>query len=556
MRIEPVEVLFKGGRLLNVFTGRIQELDIAVDKGRIVGWNGYTGRKVVDLHGMYVLPGFIDAHLHIESTLLTPSEFAKAVLPTGTTTVIADPHEIANVMGIDGIRYMLEASRSVPLNIFFMLPSCVPSSPLETAGARLGAEDLRPLLDEERIIGLAEVMDVEGVLGGRKDIIEKLRLFGDRPVNGHAPSLTGRDLNRYISYGIHTDHESTSFAEGMEKVEKGMFLMIREGTTAKDLEALLPLIGEGLERRLAFVSDDRDPMDLCREGHINSILRKAIKSGIDPFTAVRMVTINPAQHYGLKDLGAIAPGYRADMVVLPDLEGFNPYMVIKDGRVVVKGGNVLWDGESPPLVWKGMKTVLGDIRIEARGEYIRVIEVSPWTILTKARIEKGKVEDGWVVSDPERDLLKVVVFERHRGTGNRGIGFVKGFNLKEGAIASSVAHDAHNLVALGVDDEDILLAARKVREMNGGLVVVAKGRLLASLPLPVAGLMSPKPLKEIVDALEILLSTTRKLGSSLPNPFMALSFISLPVVPELRVTDKGLVDVERGKVVSPFVDEN
>lgn len=549
-----VDTVLKGGKLLNVFTGELLEVDIAIDKGVILGWNGYEGSRVIDSTGMYIVPGFIDAHLHIESTLMTLPEFARAVVPQGTTTVIADPHEIANVMGVEGIHYMIDSSRSIPMNIYFMLPSCVPSSPLETSGARLKAEDLKDLLQEERVLGLGEVMDVGGVLEGREDIIKKLSLFRGKPVDGHAPSLTGMDLNHYISLGIDTDHETSSLREGMEKIEKGMFLMIREGTTEKDLKSLLPLIRGETERRLAFVSDDKDPIDLLEEGHINSILRKAVRSGVCPLTAIRMVTLNPAQHYGLKGLGAIAPGWRADIVVLPDLKEFIPHLVIKDGKVVAREGKALWEGKYPSLVWEGVKVAFGDIRVKAEAEHIRVIEVLPQTILTKERVEKAKVKDGWVVSDPERDLLKVAVFERHRKTGNTGVGFIKGFGLREGAIASSVAHDAHNIVALGIEDNDILLAAKEVAAMKGGLVAVARGRILASLPLPVAGLMSPRPLTEVADDLRKLLSVAKGLGSILPNPFMTLSFVSLPVVPELRITDKGLIDARRGRIVSLFVE--
>ena len=550
-----VDRVLKGGKVVNLFTGEIEELDVAIDKGTIAGWNGYKGKEVIHVKGLYLLPGFIDAHLHIESTLMTPPEFARAVVPRGTTTVIADPHEIANVMGVKGIRYMIKSSRDIPLNLYIMLPSCVPSSPLETAGARIEAEDLEELLSEERVIGLGEVMDVAGVLSGREDLLKKLSLFQGRPVDGHAPSLRGKDLDRYISRGIYTDHETTSEEEGLEKLEKGVFLLIREGTTEKDLKTLIPLIKRETERRLAFVSDDRSPSDLVEEGHMDGILRKAIDEGVDPLVALRMVTLNPAEFYRLKGIGAIAPGYRADIVVLPDLKRFKPIMVIKDGEVVARDGVPLWERKGYPCPWEGMKIEIKNIDVMAEGELLRAIEVIPDSILTRERIVRAKIQDGKAISDPDRDLLKAVVFERHRATGNRGIGFVMGFGLRKGAIASSIAHDAHNLVVVGVDDRDILLAAKKVTDMKGGLTVVAEGRTLASLPLPVAGLMSYEPVETLSAMHKGLIDTTRHLGCKLPDPFMSLSFLSLPVVPKLRITDKGLVDGEEGQIVPLFVKE-
>ncbi|MBI5285995.1 MAG: adenine deaminase [Deltaproteobacteria bacterium] len=554
----PANLLLKDARIVNVFSGKVEKGSVAIYKDRIAGIGEYRAKRVIDLDGLFLSPGLIDSHIHIESTMLCPSEFARVVVPRGTTTVIIDPHEIANVLGVKGIRYFLEAGISLPIDIHIMLPSCVPATPLETSGARLTARSLRPFLRNKNALGLAEVMNYHGVVGGDKDLLMKIGLcYPDSPIDGHAPGLSGKKLNAYIAPGISSDHESTEAKEAEEKMRKGVFIMIREGTTEKNLDVLLPLVAKANSRRFAFVSDDRHPIDLLNEGHLDDILRKAVKRGLDPVIAIQLITINPAEHFGLKGIGAIAPGYRADMVVFKDLKGFMARMVFKAGRLVARDGRVLkgaiqWQktapGDSIKVDWKRV----GGIGVRAWGRRIKVIQVFPGQIVTQKVVERPRVVGGMVVSETGRDILKVVVIERHRGTGNVGVGFVRGFGLKKGGMASSVAHDSHNIVAVGVNDGDILMAAKRVVEMGGGLTVVSDGRVLASLPLPIAGLMSDRPLEEVVKAMEGVLKAARRLGCKLPDPFMTMSFLALPVIPEIRLTDKGLVDVERFEVVSVF----
>ena len=552
---KKADTLLINGKVFNVFTSRFFESPVAIYRGIIVGWDDYEADEVIDLEGGYLLPGFVDAHIHIESTLMTPGRFAMAVLPHGTTTVIADPHEIANVMGIDGLSYMLSSTASIPMNVFFMLPSCVPSSPFETSGARLDYEDLSRFADHDRVLGLAEVMDTAGLLMGDEGVLRKVSYFSKSHVDGHAPGLRGKGLNAYLAGGISTDHESTALSEAEEKLEKGLFVMIREGTTEKNLDALLPLVRPESSARFSFVSDDIHPVDIYEDGHIDRILKKAVDRGMDIPMAIRMVTINPAEHYGIKGIGAIAPGYRADLVLLSDLKDLTPSIVFKDGIKVAQEGEVLYDYKGYPAPYDCMNLHIKDVSIEVRGREgdIRVIEVLPDQILTRALRLKPRIVDGLVVSDTERDILKIAVFERHRGTGRAGIGFVKGFGLKRGAMASSFAHDAHNLIAVGVDDRDIILAVKSVAGMGGGLCVVCDGKILAGLPLPVAGLMSDRPLREIVEGFRGLIEGAESIGSCLKDPFMTLSFISLPVIPELRLTDMGIVDVEKGDIVPLFV---
>lgn len=556
---KPADLLLKNARIVNVFSGKIEEGSVAIHRGRITGIGGYRARRVTDLKGLYLSPGLIDSHIHIESTMLCPAEFARAIVPRGTTSVIIDPHEIANVWGIKGIRYMLKAGIGLPLDIYIMLPSCVPATSMETSGARLTARCLKPLLRERNILGIAEVMNYPGVIAGDRDLLAKIRLGleKDRRIDGHAPGLSGKALNAYIASGITSDHECTEIKEAEEKLKKGMFIMIREGTTEKNLETLLPLVEKANSRRFSFVSDDRHPFDLFSVGHLDDILRKAVRMGLDPVTAIQLTTINPAEHLGLKDRGSIAPNYRADMVVFNNLKDFKPVMVFKDGRLVARDGKVLAGripgqralvDDSMNVAWEKVAT----LDVLAEGDWIKVIQVFPGQIITKRQVERPRVEKGMVVSDIRRDLLKAVVIERHKGTGNIGIGFVRGFGLKRGAIASSVAHDSHNIVAVGVDDKDILIAAKKVAKMGGGLAVVLDGRVMASLPLPIAGLMSDRPLKIVARAMDRLLEAVRLPGCKLPDPFMTMSFLALPVIPEIRLTDKGLVDVERFEVVSVF----
>jgi len=544
---KEADLLLSGAKVIDVFDGRIREVDVAVFDGRIAGIGKYDARERVDLKGAYLSPSFMDGHVHLESSMVALPEYARAVVPRGTTAVVTDYHEIANVLGVKGIKYMINMAEGLPLQIFIMLPSCVPATPMETAGAVLEAEDLAPLLGEKGVIGLGEVMNFPGVINADPKLMAKLRAFYGRPIDGHAPGLGGEELNAYLAAGIESDHECVSAEEAAEKLSKGMYICIREGSTAKNLEGLLPVVNQVTERRCFFVSDDREPKDLLEQGHMDSILRKAVSSGLDPATAVRMVTLNPARRFGLKGLGGISPGWQADLAVVEDLQSFRIHQVYKEGRKVAEDGEFLVENlPAPPpapgavnIAWEKIK----GIEVRAEGERMRVIGVVPDQIITRRLTEKPLVMDGLVMADPSRDLLKICVFERHKGTGNVGVGFIRGFGLKEGAMASTVAHDSHNLMVVGVSDEDIMAAAREVEKMGGGQAVVMGGEVIACLPLEVAGLMSTLPLNKVRERVQDLHQAAGKLGSTLGDPFMALSFMALPVIPELKMTDKGLFDV-------------
>lgn len=554
----PVDLLLRRACWLDVFSGTFREGDIGVHRGRFTGPGSYEGRRVLDLEGRFLVPGFIDAHCHLESTMLTPREFARAVVPRGTTAVVADPHEIANVLGLEGIRYLVEASSGVPLRFRFTLPSCVPATHLETAGARLSAQELALVAEEPWVVGLGEVMNAPGVLMGDPDMMGKLQLFGGRPVDGHAPGWTGKALNAYVGSGIRSDHECTSLSEAEEKLGLGMWIMIREGSTARNLEALLPLVNHATVNRCMLVTDDRTPEGLLQEGHLDSVLSRAVEMGLDPVLALRMVTINPATYFGFHDMGAIAPGCLADAVVLESLGPIQVSMVLVGGKVVwSKSGGLR--GFAARSAWAeaagsfSMPSISPEgLRIPVQGKRVRLMSLVPGQITTRQEWVWPTTRDGEVVSDPERDILKLVVAERHMGTGNLGVGLVRGFGLKVGAIASSVSHDSHNLVAVGVEDQDILVALNEVATMGGGLTVTAQGKVLERLPLPVAGLISHWPLERVVRRHKRVVKETAKLGCGLPDPFMVLSFLALPVIPELKLTDLGLVDVREFRTVSLF----
>ncbi len=540
------DLLLTGAMIVDVFEGVVEEGSVAVSGGRIAGFGDRPAKERVDLGGAYLCPGFIDGHVHIESSLVSLPEYARAVVPAGTTAVVTDYHEIANVLGIPGIRYMMGLDRGLPLDVFVMLPSCVPATPMETAGAVLEAEDLVPLLGEEAVIGLGEVMNFPGVVNADPPVMAKIAACSGLPIDGHAPGLRGRELDAYIAAGVESDHECVSAEEAAEKLAKGMFIYIREGSTARNLEALLPIVKAANAGRCIFVDDDRQPKDLLGEGHMDHILREAVRLGLDPMTALRMVTLNAAARFGLRDRGGMRPGWRADLVVLGDLEAFRVLEVYKAGEKVAENGSFLPEvSPSPPapgamrLAWKKMR----GIEVKAQGENMLVIKVIPDQIVTGRSLQKPAVEGGRAVCDVSRDLLKICVFERHRGTGNVGVGFIHGFGLREGALASTVAHDSHNLMVVGAKDEDILAAARAVEKMGGGQAVVSGGEIMAGLPLDVAGLMSTLPLGEVRDRVEKLQGAARSLGCRLGDPFMALSFMALPVIPELKMTDKGLFDV-------------
>ncbi|MGQ9593235.1 MAG: adenine deaminase [Anaerolineae bacterium] len=556
---EPADLVLRNARLVNVLSGEVHPADVAIWGGYVVGLGeGYEGREERDLEGRHLCPGFLDGHLHLESTLLQVAEFARTVVPHGTTAVVLDPHEIANVAGVAGIRYLLDSSQGAACTVYVMLPSCVPATDMETSGAVLTADDLAPLLEHPRVLGLGEVMNYPGVLSRAPEVLRKVRLAAGRPVDGHAPGLSGRDLNAYLAAGIRSDHECTTLEEAREKLRRGMAIMLREGTTAHNLRDLLPLVTPANARRFLLVSDDRHPDDLLDHGHMDHSLRLAIASGLDPVVAVQMATRNPAEYFGLRDLGAVAPGYRADLVVLDDLHEVRVSQVYKDGRLVAQDGHLLLSAPQPPKVHLGNTMRVDwdrvDFRVPAQGRRVRVIQVLPDQILTRALVEEVRTEDGLAVADPERDLLKLAVVERHHATGNMALGFARGFGLRQGALASTVGHDAHNLVVVGVDEADMLLAARHLADLGGGFAAVANGRVLADLPLPIGGLMSDQPVEAVRKGMDRLLAVAREvLGSPLPNPFMTLSFVALAVIPKLRLTDRGLVDVTQFQFVPLFL---
>ena len=560
----PADLVLKGAMVVNVFTGDIQENDIAISEGVIAGVGlDYHGKEEVDMAGKWIVPGLIDGHIHIESSMLVPSRLAAALLVHGTTAIVSDPHEIANVMGLEGIRFMLEESRSIPFDIFFMAPSCVPATNLETAGATLNATDLMELKNEPRILGLAEMMNFPGVLMGDEQVLEKIAFFKGSILDGHCPSLLGYDLQAYVSSGIRSDHETTVRSEGLEKVESGMMLMIREGTSAKNLEELLPLVNSSNSRRFCFVSDDLHAEDIQQRGHLDFILKKSVELGLDPVTAIQLVTLNPAEYFSLKDRGAISPGYRADLAVLEDLENFEISSVYKDGSMVINKGELIGfpfnDIGMPHDQPKPMNIAMltpDSFRIPHAGGKARVIELIPGQITTRMLYKKAKSEGGCVVADIKSDILKLCVVERHKASGHVGLGLVKGFGLKHGAIASSVAHDSHNVIVVGVSDEAIFRAVEIVRDMGGGLAAVRDNRtVLAKIPLEIAGLMSRKPLDTVVKQLQAIKNAASDLGCTLEEPFMALSFLALPVIPELKLTDMGLVDVNRFEIVPLFLED-
>ena len=551
---KPADLLIKNARIINTFIGETEQADVAIYGDRIAGIGDYDkAREVTDLEGAFLAPGLINGHTHIESSMLHPARYAQAVIPRGTLAVVTDLHEIANVCGPTGIRFVTDLARQLPFDMLFMAPSCVPATNLETSGARINSGDIKRILDHPRIIGLGEVMNFAGVITGDEEVLKKISAGKGKVIDGHAPGLTGRQLNAYLSAGIRSDHESTTLEEGGEKLRRGMYLMIREGSSEKNLDALLPLVTDNTYKRCFFVVDDRSCSDLLREGDIDAVVRKAISRGLDPVRAIQMATINPAEYFRLHDRGAIAPGYMANFITITDLSKLEIDAVFYRGRPVGKQGKPLF--LAPPVTPELRDTVriksptVRSLRIVATGETHPVIEIIPGQIVTRKAEEKVKVVDGAVVSDVDRDILKLVVVERHKASGNIGVGLVKGFGLKKGALASSVAHDSHNIIAVGTDDFDILKAIEEIRTLQGGLVVCANLEVLASLPLPIAGLLSPEPLDEVVSRYENVDKAAATLGNLPPSPFTILSFLALPVIPELRLTDLGLVDVNEFRLI-------
>jgi adenine deaminase len=557
----PADLCLRGGQLVNVFTGHVVTQDLAIHRGHMVGWGDYEARQDVDLGGAYVSPGFIDGHIHLESTLLSPAQFCAAVLPHGTTAVVADPHEIANVLGLAGIDYFLAATEGLLVDIFFNLPSCVPACPLETSGAVLRASDLFTRLPHPRVLGLAEMMNFPGVLAALPDVLDKLTIFQDVARDGHAPQLSGLPLNGYLAAGIGSDHECTTLAEAREKLAKGMAIMIREGSQSQDLEALLPVVDEHTWPRCMLVSDDRHPDDLVHSGHLNVAVNRAMASGLEPVRALTLATWTPAQIFRLPRRGAVAPGYVADLQVSPTLNPWTPTRVFKGGLQVARDGRLLADPASwprppaPPSPMRMARVVEEDLVLPARSGKLRVIRVLEGTLLTREVLVDPRVGDGRVLADVDRDILKLVVCNRYQHGRKPALGFVQGFGLKRGAIASTVAHDAHNLIAAGTDDAALVRVMEAVRAAGGGLAIGAPGGPLHLLPLPVAGLMSELPVAEVCERLAVLRDQAHSWGATLVNPFMALSFLALAVIPELKLTDLGLVDVRNFALVPPFKEE-
>jgi adenine deaminase len=543
---QPAELLFKNARLVNVLSGEIHPANVAVDDGRVIGIGDYRARRVIDLHGSYLAPSLIDGHFHVESSMLTAPEFARAVVPHGTGAVVIDPHEYANVLGLDGIRYVLESTKNLAVDFFIMLPSCVPATPLETAGARITADDLKLMIQDERVAGVAELMNFPGVFLGAKSELAKIDAGKGKCVDGHAPGLRGKNLNAYVLAGVRSDHESTEVAEAREKLRLGMHILLREGSTERNLAHLLPLINSHNAQNCSFATDDKLAGDLVNEGHIDHCVRKAIRLGLPPISALQIATINPARHYRLQNLGAIAPRFWADFIVFDDWKKFSVRQVYKKGVLVAEDGRFL--GRTPaktgsPRGTMNLRYQPGDFSVKAvGGKKIKVIEIVPQQIVTKTAIVTPKVEDGEIVADMARDILKLVVVERHRATGNVGVGFVRGFKLKRGALGSTVAHDAHNVVVAGTNDADMLCAIQQLERMQGGQVAVANGKIKAELPLPIAGLVSDRPLKEVMKRIDDLNAAARSLGCDLEAPFMTLSFLSLSPIPSLKLTDQGLID--------------
>jgi len=549
---EPADLVVRGGRVLSVFTREWLEADVAICAGTIAGVGSYEGSRTIDAAGAFVVPGLIDAHVHLETSKLLPSEFARLVLPLGTTTVVADPHEIANVLGTDGVHWLVDVCEALPLDVFFTASSCVPASRFESPRRPFTPGDLESMLRRSRVIGLAEMMNFPGVVAGDADELAKLAVDGAGRVDGHAPGVLGRELQAYAAAGIRSDHEAYTVEEGRERLRAGLWLLIREASAARNLRALIPLVAEFGPHRMAFCTDDREPEHIAVDGHINAIVRDAVGLGVAPADALTMASLHPALWHGLDQLGAIAPGYQADLLLLPDLVRFVPEIVLKRGRAV---GEI---SPTPVPEWVRQSVRLlrpispRDFQVDWSGgaARVRVIGLVPDQIVTEALIDEPRVDRGQAHADPNRDLAKVGVIERHLGTGRIGLGFVRGFGLRRGALASTFAHDAHNLVVVGMSDEDMAAAAARVAELGGGLVVVDRGEVTAELPLPVAGLLSDRPLAEVIEGSEATVAAVRALGSNLASPFQSMAFLALSVIPSLRLTDRGLVDVDRFELVS------
>ena len=544
----PADLVVRGGRVLSVFTREWLEADVAIVDGVIAGVGSYDGEEAIDAAGRFVVPGFIDAHMHLESVKLLVDEFARLVLPLGTTAVVADPHEIANVLGSDGVHWLHDASAGLQLEVFFMAPSCVPASEFESPRRPLAPGDLEALMRRSRVLGLAEMMNFPGVIAGDPGELEKLALDGAEHVDGHAPGVLGKALQAYAAAGIRSDHEALTVEEGRERLRAGMWLLIREASMARNLEALLPLVAEYGPGRIAFCTDDRDPEDIADNGHVNGMVRDAVAFGVEPADAILMASLHPAQWHRLTRHGAVAPGYVADLLVLGDLERFVPELVLKRGRPIEDRPRA----EVPEWVSQTVRVhpvTAADFAIPWEGGAARAIGLVEDQVVTESLELEPLVVDGHAVSDTARDLVKLAVVERHLATGRVGLGLVSGSGLQRGALASTVAHDAHNLVVVGADDEDMAFAVNRLAELGGGIVAVDEGRVVAECPLPVAGLLSDQPLEVVVAQSRSCNEAAAGLGWSGATPFLTLAFLALSVIPSLKLTDRGLVDVDRFEIV-------
>jgi len=548
---KKASLVLKNCKIVDVFNNLIEENDIAIEEGIIVGIGSYDGVKEIDIKNRFVSPGFIDGHVHIESSMLTPSEFSKIIIPRGTTRIIADPHEIANVLGVKGIGYMFRSGLQTPLNLHLMVPSCVPATVFETSGSTISNEDIYSLRKREGILGLGEVMDYPSVINGDYEMLNKLSVMRNRIIDGHAPSVTGKDLNSYLLENIKTDHECTNVDELMEKVSRGMYIHLREGSATRNVEALIGGVNKNNVSRMMFCTDDKHPMDIIDEGHINYNINLAIKNNIDPIDAIKMATINIATCYELRQVGAVAPGYVADLVVFDDLNHIDVNEVFINGELVAKDKEVLFESMiyEDVHVKNSVKLNLTDVRFDLnlKDNYVKVMQLIPNNVTTTKVMRTVLMEDGKYVNNPNDDILKIAVIERHHYTKNIGLGLLEGYGIKNGAVAMTIAHDSHNIVVVGDSDEDMFKAVQKLHEIQGGIVVVSNGEVVGSLQLEIAGLMTNKDYHEVSEELKKLDKVAYDLGVSkdVDDPFISLAFMSLPVIPELKLTDKSLFDVTK-----------
>lgn len=554
--LTDADLVIKNAQLVNVLSEEIYTTDIAITNDMIVGLGKcYKGKQEIDANGAYVVPSFIDGHVHLESSMMLAKEFASAVLPTGTTCVVTDPHEIANVLGINGINFMMETTKNIGLDVYFTLPSCVPASPFETSGYVLSADALALLIENPRVLGLAEMMNYVGVINSEDKEIAKLEVAQkcEKRIDGHAPKLCGKDLCAYVVSGIKSDHECTSPEEALEKMRLGLNVMIREGSAARDLDSLIPLLKQNNTRKCIFVTDDRHPTDL--KEHINGMVRRVVEAGVDPIKAIQCASLNTAEYFGLKKVGAVAPGYKANLLILPDLKSFKPHYVVKDGKIVAKDG-VLTSSITDVFIPSYINSIniekltLEDFVIIPKSNRVKAIEIIPEQLITKETISEIKIKDNNAVSNLENDTLKICVIERHHAFKSIGKGFIKGFNLKSGAIASTVAHDSHNMIVIGTNDNDMFVAAQELIKCGGGKIVVNNGEVVAKLALPIAGLISDKTFVEVLDECYSLNDAIKIIGSDLENPFMTMAFLSLSVIPDLKITDKGVFSAK----IFDFID--